>query len=252
MRTLIRTLAVAGAALIASTALPARGASQFGTTPCPGVRPGAIIQAPRGTIYTMGFLFKGTDAKQKTANYIATVGNFVLPTFGTKAYPSRSGPQAFDSLGKPIGRFVYATHTDTPEFSTFGLVVLDKQIKPNPQVCHFGGPTGIYTGMDVAPRTVEYYGHGFPIDAVATARTALLSGASGEDTVWAQGLFSPIDTGDAGAPFLTDGQALGYWDGGIGGGTAGAGFAVARLGPRLASAQKALKLKLTLQTARRL
>jgi hypothetical protein len=65
-------------------------------------------------------------------------------------------------------------------------------------------------------------------------------------------LFSPIDTGDTGAPFVTDGQALGFWDGGIGGGSNGAGFAIARLGVRLAPAQKALKLKLTLQTARRL
>jgi hypothetical protein len=200
----------------------------------------------------MGFLFKGTDAKGKTANYIGTVGNFVLPTFGTKIYPPRTGPQAFDGAGKPIGRFVYATHTDTPEFSTFGLVVLDKQIKPNAQVCHFGGPTGTYTGTDLAPRTVEYYGHGFPIDSIATARTALITGASSDDTVWAQGLFSPVDTGDTGAPFLVDGRALGYWDGGIGGGSAGAGFAIARLGPRVAPAQKALKLKLTLQTARRL
>ncbi|HYZ91618.1 MAG TPA: hypothetical protein VFA34_04390 [Actinomycetota bacterium] len=238
--------------IVASTALPARGASQFGSTACSGVRPGAIIQAPRGTIYTMGFLFRGTDAKKKTANYVATVGNFVLPTFGTKVYPPKSGPQAYDALGKPIGRFVYALHSETPAFQSFGLVQLDKNIKPNAQVCHFGGPTGVYTGMDVVPQTVSYFGNGFPIDALATARTALTTGAADEDTVWAQGLFSPIDTGDTGAPFLVGGEALGYWDGGIGGGTGGAGFAIARLGPRLTQVQKALKLKLVLQTAKTL
>jgi hypothetical protein len=252
MRKLLCCAALIVTTIVGSTALPAHSASQFGSTACSGVRPGAIIQAPRGTIYTMGFLFKGTDAKKKTANYIATVGNFVLPTFGTKMWPAGSGPQAFDALGKPIGRFVYALHMDTPAFQTFGLVRLEKTVKPNAQVCHFGGPTGGYTGTDAVPQTVEYFGNGFPIDAVATARTALTTGAADEDTVWAQGLFSPVDTGDTGAPFLVGGQALGYWDGGIGGGTGGAGFAIARLGPRLTPVQKALKLKLVLQTARRL
>jgi hypothetical protein len=210
------------------------------------------MEAPRGTVYTMGFLFKGTNAKRQTASYVATVGNFVLPTFGTKTWAPRTGPKAYDGAGKLIGSFVYATHTDTPEFAAFGLVQLDKTVKANPQVCHFGGPTGLYTGTAATPGTVEYYGNGFPLDAVSAARTALTTGTSDAETAWAQGLVSPVDTGDAGAPFLVNGQALGIWDGGIGLGGAGAGFAIARLGPKIATVQKALKLKLTLQTARRM
>jgi hypothetical protein len=251
MRRQLRSVAIASATAVLLTTVPALAAEPFGITACSGVRPGAIIQAPKGTIYTMGFLFKGTDAKKRTAKYVMTVGDFVLPAFRTKVWPGRSGPQAYDARGKAIGRFVYAKHTDTPAFRAFGLVQLDKNIKPNAQVCHFGGPTDIYEAQDLAPSTVEFYGNGAPIDAVIPARTTIAESFVGQDYVYTLSPISIVDTGDKGAPFLVNGKALGFWDGAIGVG-GGAGIAVARIGPLIALAEGALKLRLEIRTARRL
>jgi hypothetical protein len=97
-----------------------------------------------------------------------------------------------------------------------------------------------------APTTISYYGNGFPVDAVSPARTALAA-LENEDFVLAQGVISVLG-GDEGAPFVGAGRAVGYWDGGIGVG----GFVIRRLGPPVASAQRALKLRLSLLTARTL
>lgn len=239
-------LAAAFALLVA--VIPARAAEPFGDTACSGVRPGAIIQGPKGTIYTMGFVFKGTGAKS-SAYYVTTVGNKVLPTFGKKIWRV-GGPAAYDANNKQIGRFVYASHTDTPAFSTFGLVQLDKKVKFKSQLCHFGGPTDFYGAQELMPRTLEYYGNGFPVDQVFPARTALAArGTTDGAAVYAQAVFALLDTGDEGAPFITDGKAVGFWDGGIG---AGGGFVIRRLGPELEKVEKALKIELVLLTAKRL
>lgn len=252
MSKLSRAVALLAAAFVLLAGVPAEGAEPFGTTSCPGVRPGAWIEAPRGTVYTMGFVLKGAGAKAMTGTYVTTVGNFVYPVFGTKTWTPTAGPAAYDAAGKPIGRFVYAYHTDTPEYASFGLVKLDTRVKASPQVCHFGGPTGIFDAIDATPRSVGYYGNGFPLDQVSPARTAVVTGTSGEDNAIAVGLISVADTGDSGAPFVADGKALGYWDGGIGAGSSGAGFVVQRIGPWIEKAQQALKIKLTLLTAKTL
>jgi hypothetical protein len=247
----LRTAVVAIAALLLSTTTAARAAEPFGTTPCPGVQPGAWIEAPRGTIYTMGFVLKGVDAKKRVANYVTTVGAFVYRSFGTKVWPTGGGPTAYNSAGRAIGKFVYAVHIDTPDATSFGLVKLDKAIKANPQVCHFGGPTDIYDGIGSAPVTVQYYGQGVPADSVSPARTGIaVRGTPDAESVFVQGLVSFL--GDEGGPVVVDGAALGYFDGAVGGGRSGAGFAVARLGPWLAKAQKALKTRFTLRTAKTL
>ena len=246
-----RSIALVAVALFFVAGVPAaEGAEPFGATACSGVRPGGWIEAPRGTVYTMGFVLKGTGAKAMTGTYVTTVGHFVYPVFGTKVWTPTSGPVAYDGAGKTIGRFVYAQHADTPAYSSFGLVKLDGKVKVVPQVCHFGGPTGIFDTIDSTPRTVGYYGNGFPVDRVSPARTALVTGTSREDDAIAVGVMSLGDSGDAGAPFVADGKALGYWDGGIGGGSSGAGFVVQRIGPWMEKVQKALKIKLTLLTAK--
>lgn len=238
--------ALAAVAVVALTTVPAaEAADPFGTTPCPGVRPGAWMEAPRGTVYTMGFVLKGTGSKAMTGTYVTTVGNFVYPVFGTKVWAPKAGPIAYDARGKPVGKFVYAHHAETPAYASFGLVKLDGKVKVSPQVCHFGGPTGIFDTFDATPRTVGYYGNGFPLDQVSPARTALLTGASSQESARAVGAISPVDSGDSGAPFVADGKALGYWDGGIGVG----GFVVQRLGPWIDKVQTALKVKLQLRTA---
>jgi hypothetical protein len=249
MQRSFRVLIVIVALAVLVPAFPAQAADPFGATSCAGVRPGAIIQAPRGDIYTMGFLFEGTSAKGAKANYVTTVGDNILPAPATRKWPV-GGPQAFDANGKAIGRFVYAVFTDTPNASSFGLVRIDPGVKVNPQMCHFGGPTGLYTDLDPSPRAVEYYGNGFPIDQVVPARTALASGTANEETVFVVGAVTwSIDTGDGGAPFLADGKALGYHNNTAGGGGNGAGFGIARLAPWIAKSQSALKLRLRLRTA---
>jgi hypothetical protein len=248
---LLRAAAVTVAALVVSSTLTARAAEPFGATPCSGVQPGAWIEAPRGTIYTMGFVLKGIDAKGRSANYVTTVASYVFPTFGTKVWPTGAGPRAYNSAGRPIGSFVYAVHTETPDASSFGLVRLNKTVRANPQVCHFGGPTGINNTKSTTPTTVQYYGQGIPADSVTPARTGVVLNAQENDTLFMQGV---IGIGDEGAPVVAGGGALGYFDGGVGGsvGVGGAGFVVARLGPWLTKAQKALKIRFTLQKARTL
>lgn len=208
------------------------------------------MEAPRGTVYTMGFFFKGTGAKAKTGTYMATVGNFVLPNIGKKTWGPNTGPAAYDALGKVFGRFVFAYHTETPEFSSFGLVQIDKKVKTNPQVCHFGGPTKLYEATEPLPRTVGYYGNGFPVDQVTPARTAVITNTSNQESAIGVGVISVADSGDAGAPFVSNGEAIGFWDGGIGVGGSGAGFIVSRLGPWIEKAEKELGIKLTLLTAK--
>lgn len=199
----------------------------------------------------MGFVFKGT-ARRKTSYYVTAVGNNVLRAPGRKTWRV-GGPQAYDARGKAIGRYVYAVFTDTPNYSTFGLIQLDKKVKPNPQVCHFGGPTNVYGDTSRVPATVEYYGNGFPIDQVSPARTAAApAGTPNDESAFAEGAFALTDVGDNGAPVLLNGRALGFVDGGVGGGGAGAGFVISRIGPWMAQAERALGITLTLQTAKRL
>lgn len=240
-----RLVAIGTAVVVLALTAPARGAEPFGTTPCQGVRPGAPMEAPAGIAYTMGYLLRGTDAKGKTANYITTVGHFVFTTFGTKTWRAGTGPQARDGLGRKFGSFVYAAHTDTPAYTSFGLVLVDPKVKVSAQTCHFGGPIGLFKGTGVAPVVVEYYGNGTPVPA----RTALATGAADTVNAVSQGVWAP---GDDGAPVLAGGAALGYFDGGIGAGGNGAGFVVSRLDQWIARAQKALKTKLQLVTGARL
>lgn len=207
------------------------------------------MEAPAGIAYTMGYLLRGKDAKGKTANYITTVGNFVFTTFGTKTWKAGTGPQARDGLGKKFGSFVYAAHTDTPEYTSFGLILVDPKVKVDGQVCHFGGPTGLFKGSGLGPAVVEYYGNGTAAQTLSPARSAIATGVGDSANAVSQGLWAP---GDEGAPVLAGGAALGYFDGGIGAGGNGAGFVVSRLDQWIARAQKALNTKLQLVSGARL
>lgn len=238
--------ALVAIALVALAPLPARAATPFGSTPCPGVRPGALLEGPPGTFYSMGYVLKGVDANGKVSSYVTTVGNYVFPTFGTKTWKAGTGPEARDGAGKTFGTFVYAAHTETPAYTSFGLVAVDAKVKPKAQVCHFGGPTDVYGGTDIAPTMVQYYGQGVPAVVVAPARTGVVSGTADTTNSLLQGLWGP---GDEGSPVLVDGMALGYLDGGIGAGGSGAGFVVSRLDQWIQRAEKALGIKLELATA---
>jgi hypothetical protein len=253
MRTLIRTAIVITATVLVGTAVPARGADPFGTTPCSsGVRPGALIQSPAQDFYTMGFMFKD----QYGARYVSTVGDHVLTSVGKKAWKVGTGPRAKSANGKIFGRFVYAAYQDTapdgtPQYDTFGLVRLTTGFKYSPQVCYFGGPTAIYTGRGTSVVQLNYYGQGTPFDGSLPARTALAFGTGDKDGVI--GVGAPA-FGDSGAPVLIGGKALGILtDYGVGLSTTAPNAGdvlVTRLPKWIAAVQKALKVKLYLLTAK--
>jgi hypothetical protein len=238
---------------VALAAVPGRAADPFGSTLCGAgiVRPGSAMQGPRNDFYTVGFLLTGSGAGGK-ATYFTTIGDRVFTAFGKKSWTGKSGPIAYGANGSPIGRFVYAVHTDAPSYTSFGLVRLDNGVKSNPAVCHFGGPTGIYVDQSRNPTPVELYGQGIPFDQSTPARTAFAPGTADPSDVLAVGPISEAGLGDEGAPVLIAGKALGFLNGGVGGGTAGAGFVVSRIGPWIEAAAKALRLKLTLRTAKAL
>jgi hypothetical protein len=108
---------------------------------CPGVRPGAIVNSDVGQC-TLNFLFQGSDGNK----YIGTAGHCALeaPAIGGQAGEKRwapgSGPVATDADGNRIGEWAYAILQDPKDFS---LIRLDPGVQSSPQLCHFGGPTGI-------------------------------------------------------------------------------------------------------------
>ena len=245
---ILAALAVAAVGLVVT---PARAADPYGTTGCDGVRPGAYAEDAMSNVYTIGFLYKGVKGKDK-ANYFVTVGDLILPAPGTRVWNGSSGPAVRDINGKKIGNFTYAYRVDTPNADTFGLVRIDKNVKFNAQVCHFGGPTGLFTDLPVTPFAVQFYGQGLPFVLTVPARSGMGYGANDPAqaaVVGPAGLFAPL--GDAGGPVLVDGKALGIFTGGVGIGTA-SGFIVSRLRPAIARVEQRTKIKLTLQTARAL
>jgi hypothetical protein len=246
---LIAILSALAVAAIGLFAAPADAAQPLGTDSCAGVRPGAELQDSAANIYTMGYFFKGVKGRDK-AVYFATVGDHILPAVGTRAWSGTSGPAVRDAGGKTIGHFVYAYRVDTPNADTFGVVRVDKNVAWNASVCHFGGPTGVYTAMNATPFAVQYYGQGLPFVDATPARTGLATGSGNADQVLVlgpAGLF--VGLGDEGGPVLVDGKAIGIFTGGLGVGTAGVGYVVSRLGPALKRAQKETGIKLTLQTS---
>src|SRR5438445_9447256 len=204
----MRLLSVLAALAIAAVGLvtaPARAAQPFGTDACPGVQPGAFAQDPSSNAYTIGFLYKGVKGRDK-ANYFVTEGDLVIPSAGTKVWGGSSGPAMRDINGKTIGHFTYAFRVDNPAADNFGLVRIDKNVKFNPGVCHFGGPTGLYATLDATPFAVQFYGQGLPFVDVVPARSGIAVGgdnASELAVIGPAGLFVPL--GDGGGPVLTGG-----------------------------------------------
>src|SRR5207247_6557518 len=123
------------------TLIPVPAAAPFGTGTCPGVRPGAIVLSDVGQC-TLNFLFVGSDGSR----YIGTAGHCILGAspfggdVGEMSWTPGTGPVAQDAGGARIGEFAYAILLDPKDFS---LIRVDPGVAVSPQVCHFGGPTGI-------------------------------------------------------------------------------------------------------------
>ena len=178
---------------------------------------------------------------------MTTSGHCVLEATAERTWPGISGPTAVDDAGKKIGTFAYAVMKDTKDFA---VIAIDKNIKPNPQVCHFGGPTGLYDERFPDPEVLSFYGQAEYVSDAVPARSGVTASTRGEDFIYAQ---APIGPGDSGGPWLmSDGRALGYLTHIIGNGARATDVGIAfvrRLGPQVASAERALKTKLTHVTA---
>jgi hypothetical protein len=234
----------------------ADGSMPVGVGSCPGVRPGGEIQSEIG-LCTLNFLFI-TPEKER---FIGTAGHCVLggdnpvagDNAGEKTWPKGQGPPAKDSDGKRFGEFAYAVLQDPKDFA---LIRLDPDVDASPEMCNYGGPTGINDDISTGAKVLHYWGNGVAIGTALPARSAVSYGFPNADHVYAAGIALP---GDSGSGVITDdGRAVGvlvttgvhgagYDENGLDFGTMG----ITRIVPQVNAAQKALGLKLTMVTVQK-
>ncbi len=231
---------LADAPLLPAAPLTAAAAPPLGTAPCAGVRPGAQIQTPHGPC-SMGFLFAGSDGRR----YISTAGHCVLDTDGEKIWRSGSDAVAKDAAGNRIGTAVYAIRQPikTNGITDFALIRLDAGVASDPQMCHFGGPTGFASEVGDDAAVFQHVGTGI---AGLRSRSAFAPrGLYREDYVYAHGVAAPGDSG--GALSRDDGAAVGLVTqlayGPLG------NIGINRIGPHVLRAGNAIRVNLTLLTA---
>jgi hypothetical protein len=234
---------------------PADAAAPVAVGSCPGVRPGGMVQSEMG-LCTFNFLFRAPDGQR----FIGTAGHCILGNGpvaepgkggGERIWPQGTGPEAKDADGNRIGQFAYAVLQDPKDFA---LIRLDPGVEANPEMCHFGGPTGPYEGMSADPVVLEYWGNGVAVGSTVPARSAVALGIPNEDHVYATGLALPGDSGSGvitsdglavGVLVTTGLHGLGISENGIDFGTMG----ITRIGPQVARASEVLGLPLQLETA---
>ena len=198
-----RSWALGGQACrLLSTASPmASPMALAGTDGCADVRPGAPVLTPVGQC-TLNFLWRGSDGR----DYIGTAGHCVLEgTSQTQAvYPPGEGPQARDATGHPIGEFAYAA---LDAISDFALIRLDPGVVASPEICRFGGPTGLDVGPIPGLTPLHHVGRGSLTGTLVPARTQLAVEGRDARVLTSLGVASP---GDSGSPVVgLDGRAVG-------------------------------------------
>jgi hypothetical protein len=234
----------------------ADGSLPVGVGTCPGVRPGAEVQSEIG-LCTLNFLFETPDKER----FIGTAGHCIMGTdsalsgdnAGEKTWPKGQGPAAKDSTGKRIGEFAYAILQDPKDFS---LIRLDPGVESSPEMCNYGGPTGINDEVGQGARVLQYFGNGIGIGSTVPARSAVALGFPSADHVYAAGLALPGDSGSAvisddgravGVLVTTGVHGVGFDDNGVDFGTMG----ITRITPQMNQASKALGVKLSMVTVQK-
>ena len=240
----------------------AASAPPVGVGSCRGVRPGALIQVGTGddaSLCTMNFAFTGRTATGAKVRYIGTAGHCVLGEgvlgqggSGEKRWAAGSGPVAFRSDGKRIGRVAYAVLKGEYDFA---LVRIDAGVPVSPRMCTFGGPTGMRSDRPSAPVRLQYHGQGLALGDTVPGRTAVALGMRDPLHVWA---FGAAISGDSGAAVTSsDGRAVGvllavgaavgptWTNGSSDSGTVNIG----RIGPYVARAERYTNVNLTLRRA---
>jgi len=232
-----------------------------GPGPCPGVRPGGRVLTSIGDC-TLNFLFRAPDGTR----YIGTAGHCVDPGPASnsdsdpdgngrleRVWSWGSGPVAKDPDGHRIGEFAYAVLQDPKDFA---LIRLDPGVESNPEMCDFGGPTGINDDISGEPTVLQYFGNGIGIGTALPARSAVAMGLPNADHVYAAGLALPGDSGSA--VISEDGRAVGVLvtvgihgfgvdQNGVDFGTVG----ITRIVPQINRAGEALGTKFTMVTAKK-
>ena len=229
----------------------ADGSMPVGVGTCPGVRPGGELNTEIG-ICTLNFLFR-TPAGER---FIGTAGHCILgdgpvaDNAGEKTWPKGEGPVAKTGDGARIGEFAYAVLQDPKDFA---LIRLDPGVEASPEMCNYGGPTGINSEISDGTKILRYFGNGVAIGMALPGRSAVAMGFPDPNHVYAAGVALP---GDSGSAVITDdGRAvgvlvtvgvhgLGIGENGVDFGTVG----ITRIVPQIERAQEALGLQLTMVT----
>ncbi|MGH2691278.1 MAG: trypsin-like serine protease [Actinomycetota bacterium] len=209
---------------------------------CSGVRPGGVVTSDAGQC-SFNFMWKDPSGNR----YMGTAGHCIIDG-GQQTWSFGSGPVARDRQGLRVGEFVYAVLQDPKDFA---LIRLDSNVPANPQMCHFGGPTGQNDDLTSANVVINHYGQGLGVSQVVPGRTAVATYMMDPNHVYADGA---VVFGDSGSSAISsDGRALGvvvttglhfgsaFWDKGT--------MGITRLKPQVQAAQSALGVSLTLQTA---
>lgn len=239
------TPAPPAAAAAAPARIPCRAAAPppFGTAPCPGVRPGALVVTGNSSC-TLNFLFKGSDGNR----YIGTAGHCTLEADGETVWPEARGPSAADSEGTRFGTFAYAVLKGPKDFA---LIRLDRGVEAEAGMCYFGGPTGINNDRSPDPVTLHHYGNGLLIGSVPAVNQPVLPARSmvAHDTMDPDEVFA-VGTaifGDSGSAVISeDGRAMGVL---VAIAPLEAGDVITRLRPQVKRAEKQLGIRLRLQLA---
>jgi hypothetical protein len=202
---------------------------------------------------TFNFVFSDDSGQ----TYIGTAGHCILGEspiggdVGEMSWLPGDGPEARDASDVRIGEFVYAILQDPKDFA---LILVDPEVPTSPQMCHFGGPTGVNSEITSDAVVLHHYGNGVAVGSVVPARTGLALGMPDPDHVFAQALAVP---GDSGSGIISDdGRAVGVivtvgiHSSSIGTGGVDAGVVgITRLAPQVTRAENVLGVDLTLQLA---
>ncbi|MGB0653509.1 MAG: hypothetical protein ACPGQL_09945 [Thermoplasmatota archaeon] len=163
--------------------------------PCDGIRPGARITSPSGC--TLAWILEDEgDLYATTAGHcVGGVGDVVRIDPG-------NGPEV------DIGTVVYAINQgDSQDFAVIDIYP-EVEGDVNPQLCHWGGPTGMVTGDVERGDVVRQYGHGIAISVLPETRAR--SGLVSYDSGTSYGFYGVVTNGDSGSPvMMADGSALG-------------------------------------------
>lgn len=181
-----------GCSHLRATALAAPDPLELLLPVCTGIRPGAGISSPGGSCTMAWIVQSGSTYYGTTAGHCGSVGQRIKLT----------------SINQEVGTMIYAV--DQPIGEDFGVFRIDASRNGivNPDMCAWGGATGVWTGSGGTGSMVRHFGFG-----LVTGTTQFTRARSGvfdyaNPTTFAfQGAVAP---GDSGSPArLANGQALG-------------------------------------------